>query len=118
MKKQLSRILCLFLIFQMMLSVFAPVTVYANDATMLEPLIEPNTKTYKVEALSDTHGWFSGHYESKYINFDKYYHEMCKKGADASDFESDMSKNPNMCMSMDEEISSDSNNIDGYSFFL
>ena len=73
MKKQLSRILCLFLIFQMMLSVFAPVTVYANDATMLEPLIEPNTKTYKVEALSDTHGWFSGHYESKYINFDKYY---------------------------------------------
>ena len=118
MKKQLSRILCLFLIFQMMLSVFAPVTVYANDATMLEPLIEPNTKTYKVEALSDTHGWFSGHYESKYINFDKYYHEMCKKGADASDFESDMSKNPNMCMSMDENISSDSNNIDGYSFFL
>lgn len=119
MKKQLSRILCLFLIFQMMLSVFAPVTVYANDATMLEPLIEPNTKTYKVEALSDTHGWFGKHYESKYINFNKYYHEMCKTGADASDFESDMSKNPNMCMSMDDDISpTDNNSIDAYSFFL
>ena len=61
MRKNASRVISMFLIIQFILSVFAPVTVYANDATMLEPLVEPNTKTYKVDVIADKPSLFGNH---------------------------------------------------------
>ena len=128
MKKSFSRILCIFLSIQFMLSVFAPVTIHANDATMIEALIEPNTKTYKVEVVSDTHGWFGGHYETKHWNFGQLYRTSCKTSYGKSvstlsddDFVKALIANPNLCMDMDATITgygTSNGDLTGYNFFL
>jgi len=119
MKSKASRILVIFLIIQIVMSCIAPVTVYANDATMLEPLIEPNTKTYKVDVVSDSPGWFSKHYEQKYISFYNYYNSICSEaGGDAKKVTESLRTNPGYCMSMDDNVKLESYGGDGYSFFI
>ena len=125
MKNKASRILVIFLIIQIVMSCIAPVTVYANDATMLEPLIEPNTKTYKVDIVSDSPGWFSQHYENKHISFYNYYNDICStsiSGAtrDMKAVVTELRTNPAYCMGMDDNLKLDSygGTSGGYKFFL
>lgn len=118
MRKNASRVISMFLIIQFILSVFAPVTVYANDATMLEPLVEPNTKTYKVDVIADKPSLFGNHQESKYIGFNKYYTSICQGGKTGEDFVEEVSKNPNYCMSMDDSLKLDGKSYNGYDFFV
>ena len=108
MKKMASRILVIFLIIQLVMSCVAPVIVYANDATMIEPLIEPNTKTYKVDIVTDSHGWFSGHYEDKFMSFYNYYNNICQSSVSGTDrlkgVKDELINNPGFCMGLDDSI--------------
>lgn len=118
MAKKWARIVSMFLVIQVILSVFSTVA-FANDAVMLEPLIEPNTKSYSIETVSDQPGWFGNHYESKYINFAYYYKEVCNTGGtDAADFAKELADDPRKCFSLDDSLSFDGTSYTGYGFFL
>lgn len=119
MNKRASKILALFLVIQTTMSVMAPVA-YANDATMLEPLIEPNTKTYKVDVVSDKPSWFGSHYEGKYINFDAYYNTICKEGVDSGKLSIDkLGKDPTLCTRLNSATNGSTEfPAEGYDFFL
>ena len=105
MNRKLYRIFVMCLIIQIVLSTFAPTIVYANDAVMLEALIEPQTKTYKVDVIEDKPVWFADHYEQKYINFDSYYTSICSDARDGDKIKLDaFISNPTHCSSLDSQI--------------
>jgi len=110
MKKKLCRFLPrflpIFLTIQMFLSVCTPTVAFANDAVMLESLIEVQTKTYKVDMIDDKPTWFAEHYEQKYINFNSYYNSICTDASTSSKFDvTKFATNPTLCSSLDSTVS-------------
>lgn len=116
MIKKIYKIFAIVMTLQLGLNVFSPLEVKAHDATVIEPLIEPITKSYRVNVFDDKPG-LRKHYENRYINFDGFYTSMCnesKTSMGGFDYEK-FATNPTICSGLDDTIMDTDT---GYDFFM